>query len=90
MGARRVLIRAAERTALLAFWTLVLWGGLLLLSTLANALTEGPAAFGRLVPVPGGSIWSWLASLSVLLALAVGLIGGALVLSSARGNGVRS
>jgi hypothetical protein len=59
---------------MLAFWALVLWGVLSFASTLANAWGEGPAAaFGRLVPERGASIWGWLSPLSVVLALAAAL-----------------
>jgi len=76
---RSQLIQALGRVAMLLVWSLVLWGALLFASTLANALGEGPAsAFARLVPAQGASIWSWLGPLSVLLALAAGLIVGGL------------
>ena len=62
------------RIAMLAVWALVLWGVLTFAATLANAWGEGPvAAFGRLVPPHGASIWGWLSPLSVVLALAAGL-----------------
>jgi len=82
MSARASLRQALGRVTLLLLWSLVGWGAVLLLSTLANALAEGPSsAFARLLPRRGAALWGWLSPLCVLLALAAGLIGGALVVS---------
>jgi hypothetical protein len=63
------------RGALLAVWTLVGWGTLLLLATAAGALRDGPgAALVRVVPSRGASLWAWLNGFSVAFALAVWLI----------------
>jgi hypothetical protein len=71
---RSQLFETLARVAMLSFWALVLWGVLTFASTLANAWGEGPAAaFSRLVPARGASIWVWLSPLSVVLALAAGL-----------------
>lgn len=73
-GARSQLIQAFGRVAMLLVWCLVAWGALLFASTLANAMGEGPAAaFARLVPARGASVWVWLSPLAVLLALVAGL-----------------
>jgi hypothetical protein len=73
-GARSQLIQTLSRTLVLLVWALVLWGSLLITSTLANALGEGTAAaFARLVPARGASVWDWLSPLAMLLALVAGL-----------------
>jgi hypothetical protein len=86
MGERGALLSALGRTGALLVAALALWGGLLLLSTLANAWGEGlQAAFARLRPVPGASMLGWLAPLSVIVAIASALaLAALLVLSSAR------
>jgi hypothetical protein len=86
MSERGALRSAFVRTGLALLVALVLWGGLLLLSTLLNAWGEGvPAALARLRPVPGASIWGWLGPLAMLLALAAGVgLAGLFVLSSRR------
>jgi hypothetical protein len=82
MGARSLLLQAFGRAAILLVWALVGWGALLVVSAFANAFGEGPvSAFGRLLPAGDGSIWSWLAPFSVLLALGAGLLGAALAIS---------
>jgi hypothetical protein len=61
---------------LFALWALAGWGTLLILVTLAGAVSEGPGvAFGRLVPPRGASLWAWLNSVSVLLALGAWMVG---------------
>jgi hypothetical protein len=61
------------------------WGTLLLLVIIVGALREGPGvAFGRLVPAPGASIWGWLNTLSVALALTAWLVALGLFLWSRR------
>ena len=63
------------RGGLLGAWAFVGWGSFLLLVTLAGVVSEGPGvALGRLVPSPGASLWAWLNSLSVLLAVGVWLV----------------
>jgi hypothetical protein len=80
VGERSRLIQTFGRLSMLVFWALVLWGVLLFLSTFANAVREGPAAaFARLVPAHGASPWGWLALVSMVLALGVGLTVGAAV-----------
>ncbi len=71
---RSQLVETFARIAMLAFWSLVFWGVLTFASTLANAWGEGPAAaFGRLDPERGASMWGWLSPVSVVLALVAGL-----------------
>lgn len=86
MGERGALLSALGRTGVLLVVCLALWGGLLLLSTLANAWREGlEAALARLRPVPGASLLGWLAPFSVVVALVAALaVAALLVLSSAR------
>ena len=63
------------RCALLVAWSLVVWGGLLLLVSLGHAASEGVRpALALLLPSPGTSAWGWLNSLSAGLALAVGVV----------------
>lgn len=63
------------RCALLAAWTLVVWGGLLLLVSLGDAVSEGVRpALVRLLPANRTSAWGWLNALCAGLALAVGLV----------------
>jgi len=58
--------------ALLFFWSLVVWGTLLLVATGRASLGEGlRPALGRLLPSPGASLWNWLNAFSTALALAV-------------------
>jgi hypothetical protein len=63
------------RGGLFALWALAGWGTLLILVTLAGVVSDGPSvALGRLVPSRGASLWAWLNSLSVLLALGAWLV----------------
>lgn len=74
MRTRSLVVQALGRVALLLLWSLAGWGTLLLVSALASAVGEGPEpAMARLLPAPGASIWGWLSSLCVLLALGAGL-----------------
>jgi hypothetical protein len=74
MRAHSLVLQALGRIVLLLLWCLAGWGTLLLVSALASAVAQGPApAVARLLPAPGASIWGWLSSLSVLLALGAGL-----------------
>jgi hypothetical protein len=60
------------RGALLAVWTLVGWGTLLLLATAAGAVRDGPgAALLRLLPSRDTSAWGWLNGFSAAFALSV-------------------
>jgi heme/copper-type cytochrome/quinol oxidase subunit 2 len=60
--------------SLLVFWSLVVWGSLLVLVTAWSALSEGlRPAVDRLLPAHGASLWAWLNALSAALALAVWL-----------------
>ena len=77
MSARAVVFQSFGRVAILLMWALALWGALLLLSAIADSFSEGTRAFVRLVPARGASVWGWLAGLCVVLALGVGLLGGA-------------
>ncbi len=82
MGARSAVLQSLGRVAILLAWALVGWGALLVASALVSAAGEGvTAAFARLLPNPGASLWGWLGPLSVLLALGAGLAGGAFVLA---------
>jgi hypothetical protein len=63
------------RTTLLLFWSLVVWGALLVLVTLGDAAGEGlRPALARLLPSRGTSVWAWLNALSAGLPLAVGIV----------------
>jgi hypothetical protein len=63
--------------ALLSFWSLVVWGSLLLLSAGWTSLNEGfGVALGRLLPAQGASLLAWLNALSAALALVVWLAAG--------------
>jgi hypothetical protein len=63
------------RGGLFAAWALAGWGTLLLLITLMATMSDGPGvAFGRLVPPREASLWAWLNSFSVLLALGAWLV----------------
>lgn len=85
MGERGALLSALGRTGALLVVALALWGGLLLLSTLANAWREGlPAALARLRPMPGASLFGWLAPFSVIVALAAALAVAVLFVLSSR------
>jgi len=78
MSARVFVVLCLGRTTLLLLWSLAAWGALLLLLTLVGAVSEGPGqALARLRPAAGASLWAWLNTLSVGLAVAVGLVGGA-------------
>ncbi|HEX9186995.1 MAG TPA: hypothetical protein VGB87_07985 [Vicinamibacteria bacterium] len=80
MSAPAVVLRSLLRAAALFFWTLVLWGALLLLPFLLDVAGEGfRPALGRLLPARGDSVWAWVNAGSVALALAVGAaVGGRL------------
>jgi len=83
MRARTLVLQPLARTALLILWSLVAWGALLALLTLVDAVSEGlRPALGRLLPTGGASVWAWLNVLSVMLALAVGLVGAGIAWSS--------
>jgi hypothetical protein len=84
MRAVGVVRQSLRQIVILLVWALALWGGLLLASAVADSFTEGVAAFARLVPQAGSGLWGWLAALSVVLALAAGLIGGAHLASRGR------
>ena len=82
MRARTLVLQPLARTALLILWSLVAWGALLVFLTLVDAVGEGPRpALGRLLPASGASVWAWLNALSVMLALAVGLVGAGIAWS---------
>jgi len=83
MGERSGIFQSLVRAAVLLAWALVVWGGLLVVSAVANAITEGPEAFARLLPAAGASIWGWLGPLSVLMVFAAVII-GALVFTAMR------
>ena len=73
------------RGGLFAAWALAGWGTLLLLVTLVGAVSDGPGvALARLVPLRGASLWAWLNSLSVLLALGAWLVALGLFLRARR------
>ena len=73
---RRVL-NWLVRGGLLFAWALAGWGTLLLLATLAGVVSDGPGvALARLVPSRGASLWTWLNSLSVVLAVGAWLVAG--------------
>ena len=73
------------RGGLFAAWAFAGWGTLLLLVTLAGVMSEGPGvALARLVPSRDVSLWAWLNSLSVLLALGAWLVALGLVLRARR------
>ena len=71
----RRIVHWLVRGGLFAAWALAGWGTLLLLITLVATVSDGPGvALGRLVPSRGASLWAWLNSLSVLLALGAWLV----------------
>jgi hypothetical protein len=73
------------RGALLAVWTLVGWGTLLLLATAVGAVRDGPGiALLRLLPTRDTSPWGWLNGFSAAFALAVWAIALGLFLWSRR------
>ena len=77
---RRVAFRWLARSALLVLWTLVAWGGLLLLVTLGHVVDEGlRPALARLLPAAGTSAWGWLNAVFPALALAAGIVAGGLL-----------
>jgi TRAP-type C4-dicarboxylate transport system permease small subunit len=78
MSARAVVFQSfVGRIAILLLWSLALWGALLLASAVTDSFSEGSVAFARLVPARGANVWSWLAGLCVVLAVAVVIVGGA-------------
>lgn len=80
MSPHGLAFRWLVRTALLLFWSLVLWGGLLFVATLVEAARGGSfQVLARLLPVPGDSFWAWLNAVSVALALAMALVIGGLM-----------
>jgi|PlaIllAssembly_1097288.scaffolds.fasta_scaffold113676_3 hypothetical protein len=79
MSARTVAAQWLLRSSALVLWTLVLWGALLAFLTLLDVAGEGLGpALGRLLPSRGASVWAWVNTLSVALAMAVGLVAGGL------------
>ena len=73
------------RGGLFAAWALAGWGTLLLLVTLAGVASDGPSiALGRLVPSRGASVWTWMNSFSVILALGAWLVALGLALLARR------
>ena len=86
MRARTLVLQPLARAALLLLWSLVAWGALLVLLTLVDAVGEGPRpALARLLPTGEPSVWAWLNALSVMLALAVGLVGAGIAWSRRTG-----
>jgi len=83
MKERSGILQSLVRAGVLLAWALVVWGGLLVVSAVANAISEGPEAFARLLPASGASVWGWLGPVSVLMAFAAA-IGGALVFTVMR------
>jgi hypothetical protein len=81
MRARAILTYSFGRFAFLLLWSLAAWGVLLIASAVADSFSEGSTAFARLLPTQGATVWAWLGALSVALALAVGLVGGAVFAS---------
>jgi type VI protein secretion system component VasK len=72
---------------LLFFWSLVIWGTLLLGSTAHGVLSDGfGPAIARLLPAPGASAWVWLNALSTALAVAVWVLVLGLLLWFRRGR----
>lgn len=60
---------------------LVVWGALLVASAVANAIGEGPGvAVARLVPGSDASFWDWLGLASAVLAVAVAVRAGWLLM----------
>ena len=87
MSARALVLGWLVRAALLLFWSLVLWGGLLLVLAVATAARDGSLlALSRLLPARGASTWAWLNGLSVALALAVGVLAGGYLPWTRRGR----
>jgi hypothetical protein len=75
MSARAFVRQWLGRTLLLLLWSLVAWGGLLLLLALFEAASEGVRpVLARVLPARGASVWAWINALSVALSLCVGLV----------------
>jgi hypothetical protein len=81
MRARAVVTRLLVRFTFVVVWSCVGWGALLIGSAVFDSFSEGSTAFARLLPSRGDTILGWLGALSVVLALGVGLLGGAVVAS---------
>ena len=83
----RRIVHWLVRGGLFAAWALAGWGTLLILVTLAGAVSDGPGvALGRLVPPRGASLWDWLNSFSVLLALGAWMVGLGLLVRARRSS----
>ncbi len=81
--ARVLVLEGLARTALLLLWSLVAWGALLLVLTVVDAVGGGLGpALARLLPGRGASVWAWLNTFAVALAVCVGLLAGGLLGSS--------
>ena len=76
------------RPALLLFWSLVLWGTLLLLVAGVDAFGEGiRPVVARLLPSRGASLWAWVNAASAAVAAVVwALVAGALWLQRRGGS----
>jgi hypothetical protein len=73
MSLRAALARWLVRVALLTFWSLTLWGGLLVAATAWSAAEDGlRPSLARLLPARGASLWAWLNGFCAALAIAVG------------------
>lgn len=70
------------RPALLVVGSLVLWGTLLLVVSVADAFGEGVRpVVSRLLPSPGASLWAWVnAAAAALAAVVWALVAGAVAL----------
>jgi hypothetical protein len=90
MRSRGAAAETLGRLGFVLLGSLVLWGALLLASAVADSWTEGAAAFTRLVPSRDANVWSWLAGLSVVMAIGAAVFCAAFVATrAARGTSDR-
>jgi hypothetical protein len=67
--ARGDALRLVARVMLLAAWSILVWGHLVLAATLVDAATEGVrVAWERLLPAREITFWGWLNAFSAVLA----------------------
>ncbi len=83
---RGAAVRLLARPVLLAAWSFLGWGHLVLAAMVFNAVVAGPqVALERLLPAHTTSLWAWLNALSAALAVLSWAVAAG-VLLSARGG----